>query len=385
MGTTMNITRTDLTLPLGGARRAPHELTTGELPRALFVAEVLARGLTHVAQDSFQGTVDPARLTELATPILVRANPDAAEIEALLRLPAGQLALVDNNYGHVQVEVAAGTRGAAEAGTGTLREALRAEPPAETRVSMAFWMRGNHGGDVRHRQIDAPAFDEIAGNYAGTVRGALQRLIDLRAPEVGRLILWRGPPGTGKSHALRALTRAWAPWCSAHFIMDPEELLGQGGAYMLDLLSWDGDDEDRWRLLILEDAGELIAADARAATGQALSRLLNVADGLLGQGTRTLLLITTNEPVGRLHPAARRPGRCLADIEFTPLPEPEANSWLAAHGHTRRVDRATPLAELFGGDDSAVVEATGVTPGFGFARALSDAQSPAAPQMPRSG
>jgi hypothetical protein len=72
--------------------------------------------------------------------------------------------------------------------------------------------------------------------------------------------------GTGKSRALRALARAWAPWCSSHFIMDPEELLGRGGAYLLDVLSWDGDDEDRWRLVILEDAGELIATDARAFT-----------------------------------------------------------------------------------------------------------------------
>ena len=63
-----------------------------------------------------------------------------------------------------------------------------------------------------------------------------------------------------------------------------------------------------------------------------------------------MLLITTNEPVGRLHPATRRPGRCVADIEFTPLAPEEANAWLAAHGHTRRVDRPTPLAELFGED-----------------------------------
>jgi hypothetical protein len=104
---------------------------------------------------------------------------------------------------------------------------------------------------------------------------------------------------------------------------------------MLDVLTWDDedeDDEDRWRLLILEDAGELIAV-----TGQALSRLLNVAHGLLGQGTRTLLLITSNEPVKPLHPAARRPGRCLVDIEFTPALDRRANAWLAARGHEREV------------------------------------------------
>src|ERR1700761_163901 len=106
--------------------------------------------------------------------------------------------------------------------------------------------------------------------------------------------------------------------------MDPPELLGRGGPYILDLLTWEDDDEDKWRLLILEDAGELIASDARETTGQALSRLLNVAGGLLGQGTRPLLLITTNEPVRRLHPTTRRPGRCLADIEFTALSTAEA-------------------------------------------------------------
>jgi hypothetical protein len=133
-------------------------------------------------------------------------------------------------------------------------------------------MRGDCGGDVRHREIEAPTFDEIACNNSAAVRRALGRLIEMQGPDGGRLILWRGEPGTGKSHALRALARAWAPWCSAHFIMDPDELLGRGGAYMFDVLTWQDGDDDRWRVLILEDAGELIAADARAVAGQALSR-----------------------------------------------------------------------------------------------------------------
>ncbi len=284
----------------------------------------------------------------------------------------GEIALVDGGYGRVCIEAGAETREAAAALAATLRAALASKPPEPERVPIAFWMRGEPGGDVRHRDIDTESFEQIAGNYSAAVRAALERLIATRAPERGRLILWRGEPGTGKSHALRALARAWAPWCSAHFIMDPEELLGRGGAYMLDVLTWDGDDEDRWRLLILEDAGELIAADARAITGQALPRLLNVTDGLLGQGTRTMLLITTNEPVGRLHPATRRAGRCLADIEFTSLSCGEANAWLAAHGRERRVDRPTPLAELFAETSESPVDAPTVRPSFGFARALDE-------------
>ena len=370
--TTMNITNPDLRPAPSGARRAASPIRPGLLPHALFVAELLARRLACVAQDKFPGSAAPATLERLGTPVLVRSDPKGNEVEAFLRMPGGEIALVDGGYGRVCIEAAAETREAAAALAATLRAALVSKAPEPERVSIAFWMRGEPGGEVRHREIDAESFEQIAGNYSGAVRSALERLIATRAPERGRLILWRGEPGTGKSHALRALARAWAPWCSAHFIMDPEELLGRGGAYMLDVLTWDGDDEDRWRLLILEDAGELIAADARAITGQALPRLLNVTDGLLGQGTRTMLLITTNEPVGRLHPATRRAGRCLADIEFTSLSCGEANAWLAAHGRERRVDRPTPLAELFAETSESPVEAPAMRASFGFARALDE-------------
>ena len=98
-----------------------------------------------------------------------------------------------------------------------MRKALIAESPPSGQVSVAFWMAGQRGGSVRHRQIEAPSFAAIATNYPMSVRDAIRRLAELREPEVGRLILWRGEPGTGKSHALRALVRAWQPWCSAHF------------------------------------------------------------------------------------------------------------------------------------------------------------------------
>ncbi|MGN6869129.1 MAG: DUF5925 domain-containing protein [Solirubrobacteraceae bacterium] len=377
MDTTMNITNTGLR-PRSDHARSTHALHPSVVPRALFVAELLALRLTHVARDSFRGTASPSRLAELGAPVLVRSDTADDEVEAIIRLRSGEPAWIDTGHGHVSVEAAGRSGDAARAAVRSLRRALESPPPAPERISIAFWMRGDCGGDVRHRQIEADSFDAIADNYSASVRAALERLIAARSPERGRLILWRGEPGTGKSHALRALARAWAPWCTAHFIMDPEELLGRGGAYLLDLLAWDDEDEDGWRLLILEDAGELIAADARAVAGQALSRLLNVADGVIGHGTRTLLMITTNEPVKRLHPATRRPGRCLADIEFTALSVAEANAWLAAHGHDRRVDRPTPLAELFGGaTEGPVTLDRAAAPSFGFARALTDEREPA--------
>jgi hypothetical protein len=55
-----------------------------------------------------------------------------------------------------------------------------------------------------------------------------------------------------------------------------------------------GETEDgnrKWSLIILKDAGEFIAMDSRHQYGQALAKLLNLSDGLLGQGQKLLFLI----------------------------------------------------------------------------------------------
>ena len=102
-----------------------------------------------------------------------------------------------------------------------------------------------------------------------------------------------------------------------------------------------------WRLLILEDTGELLAADARIQAGQGLSRFLNVVDGLIGQGLRILVLVTTNEEIGRLHPAVARPGRCAANILFTRISPDHANAWLAKRDHDATVTEPLTLAALY--------------------------------------
>jgi hypothetical protein len=112
-----------------------------------------------------------------------------------------------------------------------------------------------------------------------------------------------------------------------------------------------GDDGDggskAWRLLVLEDTGELLTPDAKSIIGQGLSRFLNVVDGLIGQGLRILVLVTTNEPIKTLHPAVARPGRCAANIEFGRLAANDANAWLERVGSPQRVERASLLADLY--------------------------------------
>jgi hypothetical protein len=107
---------------------------------------------------------------------------------------------------------------------------------------------------------------------------------------------------------------------------------------------------DRWRLIVLEDAGELFASDARREAGQALSRLLNATDGMLGKGSRSVFVVTTNEPIEGFHEAVVRPGRCAARVEFPTFGVDDARKWLVDHDAADAAERLTTsatLAELY--------------------------------------
>jgi hypothetical protein len=347
-----------------GARRG------GDLPRVRYLAEVAARGYVHIAHDQFPGALRAAAVTRLGEPVLVRASADGEELEAFLRLEGGLVALLDLDWGEVKVEVAAQSHGRAAKAVKRLRRRLARPAPASSSVPFAFWSSHN-GGQVRHRDLRVPSWGDVRRNYAPVTAARLDRLMSLSAPAGGRLLVWHGVPGTGKTHALRALAGAWRNWCALHYVLDPETLLGGDPSYLLDLLTWDDDASgERWRLVVLEDAGQLVRDEAHGSA--ALASLLNLTDGLLGQGTRTLVLITTNEPVEFLHPAARRPGRCLCEVGFEPLPTAEARRWLDRAGTSADVTGPTTLSQLYAltsDGDAHRLEAPR-RPAVGFARAL---------------
>lgn len=97
---------------------------------------------------------------------------------------------------------------------------------SEDEVDVAFWSGDSGFGHVTVRAVQARPWDEIAAAHPAPAREPLSRLMSTAEPVTGRLILWHGEPGTGKTSALRALVREWSPWCVPHFVTDPAHCCG---------------------------------------------------------------------------------------------------------------------------------------------------------------
>ena len=219
-----------------------------------------------------------------------------------------------------------------------LKKALSFHPSPQDTVPIRVW----GAGDIIYwDRKELVSWESVEQNYTEKTRIALSGLMAQTedTQRAGKIILWHGEPGTGKSWALRALLTSWRSWCKADFILDPEAAF-DNPKYVADLLHRS---DDGYHLFICEDADNLVSS--RHGREGRLERILQMSDGILGQDSKVLFLITTNDAPEHLDPAISRPGRCFANIGFTRFTLEETKERL--EGTAIKAKGPMTLAETF--------------------------------------
>jgi hypothetical protein len=236
-----------------------------------------------------------------------------------------------------------------------LDEILSNSKGGPEKTKFAFWQYDEDGCDTQYTNLACPTLEEIQGNYTKSVINQINQFVELEKPyECGKIILWHGPAGNGKTYLIRALSRQLTSKYKIfpEVIIDPEELF-KSPKYLTSLLvrrpgGLHETVKRPYRLLIAEDCAQLFSTDCRNQDG--FSRLLNTADGLLGQGQNVIFLFTANETIDEVDPAILRPGRCLQNLEIKSFSRKRAEQWLLQRGASDKLSKLSDdnsLAELY--------------------------------------
>lgn len=143
----------------------------------------------------------------------------------------------------------------------------------------------------------------------------------------GRILLFEGPPGTGKTFLVRALLNQAAE--GTNFILIPPDTMDHiASPRFTKMLIEFCSTHTGPCTLILEDADNILVPRGMDNMS-AISSLLNASDGILGSVLDLRIVATTNAKRTDIDPAIMRRGRLCKHIQVGPLPVEQARAKLA--------------------------------------------------------
>lgn len=201
----------------------------------------------------------------------------------------------------------------------------------------------------------------VRGNYTDDVLVAYDKIIqDLKSSDpTGRLSIFNGPPGTGKTYLIRAILQAAD---NSICVVVPAAMLQELSSpsiipSLIELRKNKGKNVPI--VFLVEDADECLVS-REDANMSSISAVLNLCDGILGSLLDIRVIATTNAERMQLDKALIRPGRLSANVEVQALPFEKAKEVATRLGVELSSEGKYTLAELYNLAKGGNVTATGI-------------------------
>ncbi len=191
--------------------------------------------------------------------------------------------------------------------------------------------------------VKLPQAMDVELNYGSGSSEKLGKIVELLGKNKNGLVLFSGDPGTGKSTFIKHLTTKtdrkviYLSSSAAEQLTNPDFLTFMMG--------------HRNSILLLEDAEKVIRSRSSSDNG-AVSNILNITDGILGDCLNITIIATFNIERENIDSALVRKGRLIFEHCFKALPAEDANRVLESIGSERRTDSPMTLAEIYNDEDN---------------------------------
>lgn len=187
------------------------------------------------------------------------------------------------------------------------------------------YVLGAGRGGLELMSMGKAGIEFIEDNYTDEVVEAYKHIAkDLAsASPCGRVVILDGPPGCGKSYAIRSLLLS-AP--EAIFIVVPSHMISSlGNPELIPLLMRTKQQNKESSIIIIAEDADQVLCSRGGDNIAGISTLLNLGDGLLGDLTDVRVIATTNIDIDSIDKAIMRPGRLCKRVDIGPLNAEHAN------------------------------------------------------------
>lgn len=204
-------------------------------------------------------------------------------------------------------------------------------------------------GRIQFQRI-GKAFHELErDNYSQKVNDLYDRVVgELNSENPrGRIAIFDGPPGTGKTYMIRAILND----VNGVHVMIPSHMVSSlaDPSILPAIIELKNSQKDTI-LFIIEDGDEVIAPRG-ADNMPAISSVLNLGDGILGACLDIRVVITTNAKRSEMDEAMTRPGRLISIVHIGAMEVEEAivvfNKITNSQEGETRVTKKMTLAEIY--------------------------------------